>query len=340
MRISASVYAFGDISLEETVKRLDSFGVDYLHVDCNDDPNVFDDVARIRAVSSTPIDLHLVTDRPEAYFDGVRAHGVELCAFQHENVGRSVEVPADLGARMGLSVLPHTNLDVFAPYADRFSFIMVMTTTPGRSGGRFDDMAFTQIRKARQRFPAKAIHVDGGVDDEVSYILRNLDVQLAVSGSYIRKQPTVGSALLTLKANFRDHGHLVRDFMAWPSELPILREGEASLRSVLTAIERSRTGYCLLVDDDQRLAGVVTDGDIRRAMLRALSSGGTFGEHTFALDELVNRSPTTVAPQDTVADMLALLDAAPRAFTFLPVTDADRRVRGAVSFNHLLRSAA
>jgi CBS domain-containing protein len=45
----------------------------------------------------------------------------------------------------------------------------------------------------------------------------------------------------------------------------------ASLRAVLETMTRSGKQIVLVVDADRRLAGVVTDGDIRRAMLRGAS---------------------------------------------------------------------
>lgn len=58
----------------------------------------------------------------------------------------------------------------------------------------------------------------------------------------------------------------------------------ASLRAVLEAMTQSGKQIVLVVDADRRLAGVVTDGDIRRAMLRGASLDAK-------VDEVVNRAP-------------------------------------------------
>jgi pentose-5-phosphate-3-epimerase len=42
-----------------------------------------------------------------------------------------------------------------------------------------------RIREFRRRYPSKNIHVDGGVNGEVSFILRNIGVDAAVSGSFL-----------------------------------------------------------------------------------------------------------------------------------------------------------
>src|ERR1043165_8207700 len=50
VKISASVYSNKSKPLEELVKELDSVGVDFFHIDCNDDPSVFPDIERIHAI--------------------------------------------------------------------------------------------------------------------------------------------------------------------------------------------------------------------------------------------------------------------------------------------------
>ena len=54
MKISASLYSNPDKSIEDIVHELDFFYIDYIHVDCNDDMKVFDDITRIRDISLTP----------------------------------------------------------------------------------------------------------------------------------------------------------------------------------------------------------------------------------------------------------------------------------------------
>ena len=60
----------------------------------------------------------------------------------------------------------------------------------------------------------------------------------------------------------------------------------ASLRAVLETMTRSGKQIAIVIDADARLAGVVTDGDIRRAMLRGASLDAK-------VDEVVNRKPLT-----------------------------------------------
>jgi ribulose-phosphate 3-epimerase len=56
VKISASIYSDKKRSLREVIQDLENHQVDLLHVDCNDDPRVFDDIAQIRKWCSIPID--------------------------------------------------------------------------------------------------------------------------------------------------------------------------------------------------------------------------------------------------------------------------------------------
>ncbi|MFP4092486.1 MAG: hypothetical protein ACLFT3_19405, partial [Cyclobacteriaceae bacterium] len=131
MKISASLYSNKVKSLEELVRELDTLNIDSFHIDCNDDPSVFDDIARIRKISSTPIDLHIISSDPEAYLAKIMEHKVEYVQFQYENMeGRRFSLPRNK-TRFGLAVVSDTPLEVFEAYKDDFSFILLMTTTQG-----------------------------------------------------------------------------------------------------------------------------------------------------------------------------------------------------------------
>ena len=106
----------------------------------------------------------------------------------------------------------------------------------------------------------------------------------------------------------------------------LMREG-ATLRQVLEAMTRSGKQIVLVIDVDRRLVGVVTDGDIRRAMLR----GATLDAK---VEEVVNRKPLTFPAGLPPAEALAVMR--DRSVRHLPVLDADHRVLGLLRLEDLL----
>jgi ribulose-phosphate 3-epimerase len=332
MKISASIYSRASRPLDEVVRELDQLGIDFLHVDCNDDPGVFDDVARIREMSRTPVDVHVISPDPEKYFPLLEANRVESVAFQVENFRGPVKLPASNG-QVGLALVVDTPITAFQPYADECSFILIMTTTPGRSGGAFSPKAFAMIRQFQRRYPNKRVHVDGGVTNDVSFILRNMGVYCAVSGSYLLRASNAPTALMRLRSRVERTGFQVSDFMLRRNELPILSLAKAkSPRNILAAIEGHRLGFCLVTGDDHRLEGVVTDGDIRRAVLAKIDGVGAITS-----EDLINTNPITVPAHATLRQMLDTVTRHSRPIVFVPVVDEHRSLVGGISFASLVR---
>jgi dTDP-glucose pyrophosphorylase len=90
-----------------------------------------------------------------------------------------------------------------------------------------------------------------------------------------------------------------------------------SLRAVLEAVNRSGKQIALVVDTDRRFAGVVTDGDIRRAIARGASLDTK-------VDEVVNRKPLVGPAGLSATEALEIMRA--RSVRHLPLLDAERRV--------------
>ena len=98
---------------------------------------------------------------------------------------------------------------------------------------------------------------------------------------------------------------------------------DGTLRAAMVALDRGAGRIALAVDDRGRLTGVVTDGDIRRALLRGAALDGP-------LASFLTRDPVTVgAGEDRVA-VLELMRA--RRISAIPVVDA----RGVPVALHLL----
>lgn len=330
MKLAGSIAALTHCSLPEAARQLDRLGVDYIHVDCNDDPRVFDDIGIIRANSRRPIDLHIVSPKPEDYFALVSRFNVEQVCFQYETAGRVPAVEPHMGARVGLALKPETDLGVFERDADRFQFLMLMATTPGQSGGAFDDSVYARVREARKRFPDKSLHVDGGVTAAVSEQLRECGVDCVVSGTFLTRAASLSHAILAIK-NGTQAGFPVRNFMLARNALPTLAIGDLSLRNVLEAIDRSKMGLVMVVDDRDALQGMITDGDVRRGVLQ---SGGEL-----ALPDpraILNTSPLTLSPEMTLGEALHAIEKVQRTIVFIPVVDADRRLVGGLGLRQVL----
>lgn len=331
MKISASIYSDKKRPLEVVIEDLVQHQVDLLHVDCNDDLSVFDDIQKIRKICDLPIDLHIITEEPEKYFDLLRKNPVEYITFQFESLKEKLELPKDIKGKRGLAIITPTEIDVFEAYSD-FDFILIMATVPGQSGGIFDKHNFSKIRQFRKKYPAKSIHVDGGVNGEVSFILRNMGVSSSVSGSYLFNAPSIGHALMNLTKREIESHYCVEDFMIPISECPLVRIESISLRSVLETIEQGNMGFCLITDQEGDLRGIVSSADIRKAMLKKLNN-----LHAIEAFDLINTRPLTVTNTSTVVELLQLIKKCAFPVMYLPVLKKDGKAAGIVNFVHLVK---
>lgn len=331
MKISASLYSSKDVALKDLVEELDQHKIDFFHIDCRDDESVFDDIAEIRTYSSTPIDLHLISANPEKYFDRINELGVEHVTLQFEDLN-GYEYKGGLSSDMGLSIVSDTPISALEGRFEHYDFILFMATTPGESGGKFDKINFRKIREFRNSFPGKSVHVDGGVNAEVSFILRNLGVRVSVVGSYLFHDMPVGAALLNLKTHEIDSHYQVADFMRTRAEIPILNPSQRSMKDVLSSIEDFKLGFTILETENESIEGIVSNADLRREFLKNVDSPGDI-----SVESMINKNPITVNENSTVEEMLRQV----RKFTFpinyLPVVDDSNRVTGVVSFLNLVK---
>jgi dTDP-glucose pyrophosphorylase len=89
-------------------------------------------------------------------------------------------------------------------------------------------------------------------------------------------------------------------------------QGTGTIRAALEAVDRGGAGIALAVDDDGRLVGVATDGDLRRALLRGAGLDDP-------LDPIVNREFVAIDTAQTRAEALDLMRA--RRIDAVPVLD-------------------
>lgn len=318
----------------DLVKELDHIAVDLLHIDCNDEMSVFDDILKIRSITDLPIDLHIITSTPENYFSKLKEVYVEYVTFQFENVGKPFKIPSDIKSKKGISIVTKTSLNVLKDLTNDFDFFLLMTTIPGKSGGTFDKHNFKIIRQCKSLFPSKPIHVDGGVNNEVAFVLRNMGVSAVVSGSYLVNAEGIGKALHNLRKPTAQSHTLVGDIMIERNELPVLKQEEINLKTVLQKIEEYKLGFLLVEDQNELLVGVITNADVRKALIKNIGNLNNVNPA-----DLVNINPAMTGNYNSITDMLNYLETLPFSALFLPVVDKNKTLVGAVTFTNLIKGA-
>jgi arabinose-5-phosphate isomerase len=90
-------------------------------------------------------------------------------------------------------------------------------------------------------------------------------------------------------------------------------------------------GMTAVLDADNRVAGIFTDGDLRRCVARVRD----FGAERVA--GLMTRDPRTIGPERLAIDCVELMETSPKV-TQLLVVDAEQRLVGALHLHDLFRA--
>jgi len=121
----------------------------------------------------------------------------------------------------------------------------------------------------------------------------------------------------------------VRDLMHKGTELPLVSPG-VTMDQALIIMTAKRFGSLGVVDAGNRLLGIITDGDLRRAM------GPAFLSKT--VDAVMNRSPKVIAPEALAEEALREMNMPERPVTALFVVDDAMMVHGILHIHDLLRA--
>ncbi len=121
----------------------------------------------------------------------------------------------------------------------------------------------------------------------------------------------------------------VSDIMHTGDKIPTVPESTTVLKTLMV-MSRGRLGTAVVLDRDGRLAGIFTDGDLRRLSER----GGQFLERP--ISEVMTRNPRTIRPEAILDEVLALCEK--HKITVLVAADRDGRPVGIVHLHDVLQS--
>ena len=197
-KIAPSILAADFANLERDIRNIQENGADFVHVDIMDGvfvPNIsigIPVVKAIRPVTTLPLDVHLMIDRPIRYVEEFVKAGADFVtihieADQPHNTLEALDNIHALGAKAGIALKPKTPAEAAIPYLEKCDMILVMTVEPGFGGQSFMADQMEKVSQLKEWMddinPDCLIEVDGGVDSKTHTICKEAGANVLVAGS-------------------------------------------------------------------------------------------------------------------------------------------------------------
>lgn len=119
----------------------------------------------------------------------------------------------------------------------------------------------------------------------------------------------------------------IHDIMHQGDEIPQVGEG-ASLSETIVEVTRKRLGMCAITNTSQRVVGVFTDGDLRRALDSAIDP------HTTPISKVMTKGGKSISPDALAIEAVQMMQE--YRIQGLLVVDAEGKLQGALNFQDLL----
>ncbi len=175
-RIAPSILTADFGRLSEEIEMLEEGGADMIHLDVMDGtfvPNItFGEkvIATARKATSLPLDVHMMVEKPENYFDSFAdagATGMTIHVEVAPHLQRQLARIRELGCLAGAALNPATSLIAVREALADLDLLLVMTVNPGFGGQQFIPASIDKVSRARALLDefrsGAALEVDGGI---------------------------------------------------------------------------------------------------------------------------------------------------------------------------------
>lgn len=213
-RIAPSILSADFGRLSEEIAMCEAGGADMIHLDVMDGrfvPNItFGErvIATARKATSLPLDVHMMVEEPENYFDafaGAGATGMTIHVEAAPHLQRQLARIRELGCLAGAALNPATSLIAVREALADLDLLLLMTVNPGFGGQEFIPSSVDKVRRARalldELHSGAALEVDGGISRETVELVWRAGADTFVAGNAIFRadDPRAEIAVLRMK---------------------------------------------------------------------------------------------------------------------------------------------
>lgn len=217
-KIAPSILSADFSRLGEEVGAVERAGADLIHVDVMDGhfvPNITIGplvVTGLRKLTSLPLDVHLMIEKPERYIEAFAQAGSTWITFHAEVCPRlrpMIKKVRQLKVRPGVVLNPSTPLKSLYPVLDAIDLVLLMSVHPGFGGQSFIPSTLKKIERLRRiidqnDYPLE-IEVDGGIKAENIGEVSRAGGDIFVLGTGIFKTKDYEETLRQLREEIAPH---------------------------------------------------------------------------------------------------------------------------------------
>jgi len=216
VKIAPSILSADFSQLGAQVREADAAGADYIHFDVMDGhfvPNITIGpmvAEAVRRVTSLPIDVHLMIEEPERYFQDFAHAGASILTVHQEvcrHLHRSVEHIKEVGCRAGVVINPATplvTLEEILPFVD---LVLIMTVNPGFGGQSYIPTGTAKIARLRRYLDEHGLtcelEVDGGINEQTVGEVTAAGADVLVAGTAVFHGGSIRENIRALRAGVR-----------------------------------------------------------------------------------------------------------------------------------------
>ena len=198
MLVAPSILSADFGNLARDVEAICEAGCDLVHVDVMDGhfvpnltigPVVVEAVAK---VATKPLDIHLMVENNTFFVDLFAPLKPEFISFhieEEKHPHRLIQKIRSLGIRPAITLNPHTPPEAVEFLLADVDMVLLMSVNPGFGGQKFIANVLDRAKRLKKLInkynPECLIEVDGGVNDQNIYELKEAGVNVVVAGSYV-----------------------------------------------------------------------------------------------------------------------------------------------------------